>query len=295
MTKTVMAFGETLWDLLPSGAQLGGAPFNFAYRVNCLGDRGVMVSRLGTDELGRKAREQISALGVGTRFIQSDCEHPTGTVEVTLDAGQPDYYIVPGVAYDYIEADDALMTAAGECDCLCFGTLIQRSEVSRAGLHRVLAAAPGAVKLLDINLRKDCFTPETIRDSLEQADVLKLNDDEARKLDEMLSLDAGDVGDIAAALVAHFELDCCVVTLGADGAMAIRAEGEEAREAGFRVDVADTVGSGDAFTAAFLHRYLRGAPLSECCRHGNALGAMVAAQSGATVPVSPADLARFLR
>src|SRR5919109_2276085 len=145
--KTILAFGETLWDRFPSGATLGGAPFNFAFRVNSLGDRGVIVTRLGRDDYGRKALEQIAALGMETTFIQRDEQHPTGAVEVKLDErGNPDFHILPDAAYDFIGTNDALMELASGADCFCFGTLAQRSPKARQSLRRLLEGAAKPLK-----------------------------------------------------------------------------------------------------------------------------------------------------
>ena len=142
MKKTVMAFGEVLWDILPSCVVLGGAPFNFAYRVHSLGDTGLMVSRLGWDELGRKAFDKILSLGLDAGLIQWDDDAPTGTVQVSFDAqNHPDYVIVPNVAYDRIEFTETLAKTAERVDCLCFGTLAQRAGTSRATLGELLEAA----------------------------------------------------------------------------------------------------------------------------------------------------------
>ena len=179
--KRILSYGETLWDMLPDGDVLGGAPFNFACRAGSLGDRAVMVSRLGRDDLGRKALDQIAALGMDAALIQLDEDLPTGTVRVSFDEkGVPDFYIVPDVAYDNIVMNAALGEAAASADCFCFGTLIQRAEASRRTLYELLEASPGSIKFLDMNLRKNCFSQETIAQSLQKADMLKLNDGEAR-------------------------------------------------------------------------------------------------------------------
>ncbi len=294
--KTVLAFGETLWDLLPSGPQLGGAPCNFAFRVNALGERGVVVTRLGRDELGRKAFERLQALGMDTTHVQWDDLRPTGTVPVTIDAkGVPDFTIVQDVAYDFIEPTGALLDLAARADCVCFGTLVQRSPVSRATLTRVLDAAGETLKLLDINLRRDCHTSETIEESLRRADVVKLNDDEARELARLFSLPASPLSDLAKSLARRWKLSCCLITLGERGALGASRRGEVAYVPGYRVRVVDTVGSGDAFTAGFLREYLRDRGLADCVRVGNALAAMVAGQAGATAPISPDEIEALLR
>jgi len=294
MQKTVLAFGEVLWDLLPNATVLGGAPLNFAYRVNALGDKSRIVSRLGRDRLGEEAMAAILALGLDTSLIQWDDARPTGTVNVCFDeARNPDFTINPDTAYDFIESNDALLAAAAEADCLCFGTLSQRNPQSRETLGRVLDAAKNAVKLLDINLRRNCYWRDTIAASLAAADVLKLNDDEARHLAEMFDLPSGTIERMAELFVRRDHLDCCVVTLGAQGAIAVSAAGEIVRVPGHPVELVDAIGCGDAFTAGFIHAYLAGAPLSESCRLGNALGAAVAAQKGGTNPINPHLLEKF--
>ena len=209
MPNTVLAFGEVLWDLLPDRRILGGAPFNFAYRVNCLGETGVMASRLGKDELGRQAMRKMQQLGMDTSHIQSDAQHPTGTVKVSFDQdNNPDYVIIPHVAYDFTEATEDLQDIASAADCLCFGTLAQREPPARRALAKLIQSALRAVKLLDINFRKKCYTIETVTDSLEKADVLKLNEDEAAQLAQMLALDRDGIDAIAQKLVDRYKLAC---------------------------------------------------------------------------------------
>ena len=293
--KTILAFGEVLWDVFPTAARLGGAPFNFACRVDSLGDRGIIASRLGRDELGRKAREEIGTLGLDAGLVQWDDERPTGTVPVTVDEkGNPHFIITPDVAYDCIETTELLLKAAGRADCIAFGTLIQRTPVSRRALERVLDASGPAPKLLDINLRRDCYTAETIRASLERADVLKLNGEEMQHLAALLGMGEPSTAEFAARMLDICSLSHCLVTLGEGGAFAASARGERAYVPGHRVEVADTCGSGDAFAAGFIHRLLRGSPLAECCELGNALGAMVASQEGATGRIAPQELEDFM-
>jgi len=282
MRKRILAVGEILWDLLPDGPKLGGAPFNFAYRVNSLGEQGSIASRLGNDALGQTAFEGMARLGMDAALVQTDPAHPTGTVPVTLDArGNPDFTIVPNVAYDYLEATPELLRVAGEADCICFGTLIQRAPKARETLHLLLDGSPNSLKLLDLNLRRDCYTPEAIADSLARADILKLNEQEAAFLSTHYNL-RPELGELAADLLTRWELKVVVVTLGEHGVIAREQGGDAVHVPGFRVQVADTCGSGDAFTAGFLHAWMHGWPLVESCQLGTALGALVAAQPGAT-------------
>ena len=187
--KTILAFGEVLWDLLPTGPVLGGAPFNFAHRLHGLGERARMVSRLGADDLGEAALAAITAAGMETGLLQTDPQRPTGTVHITFDADSvADIRITPDAAYDGIDLTPALLDASAAADCLCFGTVAQRGPVSRTTLHALLDAAPQALKLYDINLRRDCFSQETVDASLARTDVLKLNGQEAGMLARMFDL-----------------------------------------------------------------------------------------------------------
>jgi len=294
--KTILAMGEILWDLLPDGPRLGGAPFNFAARVDRLGDRALMVSRLGPDALGDEALAAVRSLGLDSTLLQRDGTHPTGTVQVSFDdKGIPDYFIVPGVAYDHIQSEEKLEAAVAQADCLCFGTLVQRTEGTRTTVRHLLAHAQRCLKVFDINLRKDCYSYETVEYSLGHADVLKLNDDEVRTLDALLAIGTDDPIAFCEEIMACYPLQRCLVTFGEHGALAISREGETIYEPGYRVKVVDTLGSGDAFTAGFIHKFLRGASDREACRFGNALGAMVAMQVGGTEPIAPEAVARFER
>jgi fructokinase len=295
MKKTIVAFGEVLWDILPSCTVLGGAPFNFAYRVNSLGDLGLMASRLGRDDLGRKAFDRIVLLDLDTRLLQWDNETPTGTVQVSFDArNNPDCVIVPNVAYDRIEMTDGLADVAEAADCLCFGTLAQRASISRATLVEVLEKASTALKFLDINLRKDCFDERSVDFSLGQADILKLNEDEAHTIGRMLEIRHGSIADFCTAIVEEYGLRFCLVTLGDKGAFGLSSDGQKTYAPGYKVAVVDSLGSGDAFSAGFVHKILRGAPLEEAVGFGNVLGAIVATQTGATGPVARKEIDRFL-
>ncbi len=294
MAKTVFAFGEILWDLLPTARVLGGAPFNFVYRVHSLGNTGYIVSSLGSDELGKEAREAVVGLGLDTTYLQTDKKHPTGTVNVFFDAhNNPDYYIVPGVAYDHVRLTDALLSAVRGADCLCFGSLAQRSPQSRETVRALIEEARGVLKLFDINMRKECYNKEIVLYSLGKADILKLNEDEAKELGAMLGIPAGTIPEFCSQIVQSQSLKYCVVTLGPKGAFAASNTGEQVYAPGYKVDLVDSLGSGDAFSAGFVDRILSGASLREACEYGNMLGAVVATQKGATQPIGRKDIEIF--
>ncbi len=295
MGYSIVAFGEVLWDLLPTGQFLGGAPFNFVYRVASIGDHGTIVSRLGDDELGRRAWTAVQRLGMSTAAIQWDRQHPTGTVLISFPpGGGTDITINPDAAYDYIEPTPEARAAVAAADLVCFGTLIQRRETSRRTLGDLLAAFRGKLRLLDLNLRRDCWTPESIRTSIERADVLKLSDEEVGPVASLYGIEGG-IPDFAERLTAATSLTHVVVTMGPGGAVAASRSGERFYGPAFDVKVVDPLGSGDAFAAGFVHGLLEGWPLSRAVRYGNALGALVATQHGATEPLTAADAERMLR
>ncbi len=292
-TKTVLCYGEVLWDILPTGRVLGGAPLNFAFRVSGFESVAAsLVSRVGEDDLGRDARELIARWHRLDCHIQTDLEHSTGSVPVTLSSsGIPNFHILPNVAYDYIQPSDEVMELAARAGCIYFGSLIQRAPRSKATLELLLAHSnPKVVKFLDINLRKDCYTEETVRSSLGHADILKLSDEEVPVVCRLLGIDRLEPMSFCEKALDMFSLRSCVVTCGGAGSMAASANGEIAVSPGFRVNVVDTIGSGDAYSAAFVHRYLCGRSLAECCRAGNILGALVAGTAGATAPIDTSNL-----
>jgi fructokinase len=296
MPPTIFSFGEILWDLLPNGAQLGGAPFNVAFRMHESGDNVYIVSRLGRDRWGMRARAAVQRFGLSDACLQTDRRRPTGTVEVTFDAGNnPDYRIVPDVAYDHIALTGDLKRLAARADCVCFGSLAQRSPVSRATLRAVLKTAHNAFRFYDVNLRRGCYTPEIVRFSLSHADAIKLNDHETDVLGRMLSIKFCSIPRFCEELMRRWKsLKFCLVTLGARGAYARSRDGDEVYVPGYRITVADTVGAGDAFSAGFVHALLHGRSLGDACELGNVLGAIVATQKGATRPISSRMRAAFV-
>jgi fructokinase len=288
--KLVVAYGELLWDLLPTSKMLGGAPANFAYRLQSLGDAVALISRVGDDPLGDEARATLRERGLPLNLLQTDKEHPTGTVPVTLTPeGIPSFIITENVAFDYIALTPEVQAVATQASLICFGTLIQRSPVSRETLHRFLELAPQATRLLDINLRDGCYTREIVDDSLVWANILKLNDDEVQVVGDMLDLPADEFERFAGALFERYRLSHCLITRGERGALGYTRDGQRVEVPGKVVKVADTIGAGDAFTAGFVHAYLKGASFEHCCVLGNTLGAAVTTVPGGMSPVAPLD------
>lgn len=295
MKKTILAYGELLWDLLPSGKVLGGAPTNFIYRVNLFGDNGKLVSRLGNDALGEEARKQVLQLELSDRYIQTDTEFPTGTVPVTLDEkGIPDFTIVKNVAFDHIELNSDMLALSRRADCICFGTLVQREKKSRDTLQALLNEAPNAIKFLDINLRKECFSSESIIHSLQLTNIVKINDDELLVLKEILQLKGNTLKELASEVIEMFQLKLALVTLGAKGAFVVSKKGKYFYDPGYKVELGDTVGSGDACSAGFMHYYLNKHTLEDSLKFGNAAGAIVATTNGGTQPITKEEIIQFM-
>ncbi len=289
--RIIVGLGDLLWDLLPAGRQLGGAPANFAYFSNLLGGRGVVASRVGNDESGREAATRLRQLGSSTDCLQYDPAHPTGTVQVTVDAaGQPQFDIAEPVAWDFLQWTPAWKQLAEEADAVCFGSLAQRSPGSRETIQQFLRSTrPQALRVFDVNLRQRFYSPEVLAASLATAHVIKLNHDELPVVAGLLGIPFGGERAAAGALLRTYQAKLVCVTRGGHGSLLLGAQGAD-EHPGFRVPVADTVGAGDAFTAALVHYYLLGASLVEMNESANRLGAWVASQVGATPVPKNGDL-----
>lgn len=295
MSKKIAAFGELLWDILPNGKVLGGAPANFIYRINSFGDEGTLLSRVGNDRAGKEVREALRKLGVSDENIQTDYEFPTGQVKIKIDqAGNADFNIITDVAYDHIEINAEMMDAFSQADCVCFGTLVQRYGISKNTLRELIHESPDVVKFLDINLRKKCYTAATIEDSLKMTNILKTNDEELLITRDLLGLTSHSLKDLARETIEKFNLDILLCTLGANGAFCLTKEDVFFYDAGYQINLIDTVGSGDAFSAGFVHYYMNDHPLDVALRFGNAAGAMVATTTGATAPILKEDILNFM-
>ena len=276
--KVIVGIGEILWDMLPSGKALGGAPANFAYHAQRLGEEGWAVSAVGDDPLGREILNIVD--GKGLHRIISVVGQPTGTVEVTLDArGVPSYNIKEGVAWDNIPFTPEMEALAQRADAVCFGSLVQRMGSRDSVLKFLRATRPEALRVFDINLRQHYYSPEVIDESLKLSNILKINDDEIRIVADMFGLGDDDTA-ACRALVDRYALKLVILTKGADGSEVITATEAIPQKVG-KVKVVDTVGAGDSFTAAFVVAYLRGNSLSDAQRLANETAAYVCSCKGA--------------
>lgn len=279
----LVAFGEILWDVIDGKAHIGGAPFNLAAHAVRCGLRAAAVSGVGDDALGRGALAAMMRLNVDRRWTTLDPGHPTGTVAVTLNDGQPTYTIHGDVAWDFIRlSEEALQALKAERPrAFCFGTLAQRSEVSRQTLVRLLDALRDTTVFYDVNLRQSFWSGAVVEAGLGRATLVKVNDDEARVLGGLLFGNACEPEAFARAVLARHPARAVVVTLGGAGCLVCERDADAVRCPGIAVDVVDTVGAGDAFSAAFLAAWLKGATAAEAAQSGNRRGAWVASQRGA--------------
>jgi fructokinase len=280
---TTVGLGELLWDVFPEGRQLGGAPANFAYMTSLLSDEGIVASRVGSDRLGEDAKRQLERLGLGTSSIQLDPTYRTGIVQVEVDAkGQPTFQIAEPVAWDSFEWTPAWQALAQKADAVCFGSLAQRSPLSRQTIFSFLKTIrPETTRVFDVNLRQSFYSAQILADSAKHADIIKLNHDELPILVRLLGFPFHDEDSAAQWLRHTFHIKLVCITRGARGSLLL-SEYAKHEHPGVPIQVADTVGSGDAFTAALVYHYLRRASLATMNEAANRMGSWVASQTGAT-------------
>jgi fructokinase len=299
----IVGIGELLWDLLPSGPRQGGAPANFTVFCARLGNRSVLVSRIGDDDYGRTTRNTLVQPNLDLSQLQLDEAHPTGTVEVTFSPdNQPSYCFPINVAWDLIALTPELLQAARDANAICFGTLGQRHEVSRSTTQTLVAAtAAECVRVCDINIRMPWCSPEVLHWSMAYATIIKISDEELPRTFAFLrelgiaTRQIAITPESAAQWMLETFPGCVLVatTLGPHGSLVTTREGEF-RHPGFPIKLVDSVGAGDAFTAGLLHAYLRGASPLQMAEIGNLCGSYVAGQAGAT-PALSAELIETIR
>jgi fructokinase len=293
MNKSVICFGEVLWDILPTGQQPGGAPFNVAVHLHQLGQPVELISRVGDDELGRELLAFIESKGLSTAHVQQGHTHLTGVVKANVDdANEVVYKIVQPVAWDYIQYEPALAELVAQADVLVYGSLVARQSGSRETLYRLLENAQ--FRVFDVNLRPPHYTKEITKYLLDKSHLVKMNHHELAEIMEWFG--RGPVHDRAEAmqwLAERYQLQAVCVTCGADGAM-LWTGGRLYRAPGLPVQVRDTIGSGDAFLAALLKGWLAAEEPEAMLRFACAAGALVATHQGATPTITATDVAELL-
>ena len=289
MKQSVIGIGEALFDVLPEGKKLGGAPANFAYHVSQFGIESCAVSAKGDDELGKELIAELDAHQLNYQIETVD--YPTGTVQVSLDAnGIPAYDIKEGAAWDNMPFTPALEEKAKNCTAVCFGSLAQRNEVSRNTIHRFLDAMPNEerrYKVFDINLRQGFFTKEIITESIKRCNILKINDEELITISRIFGYPGIDLQNKCWLLLGKYNLKMLILTCGVNGSY-VFTPGEVSFIETPKVEVADTVGAGDSFTGAFVASILRGKSVREAHELAVKVSAYVCTQNGA-MPVLPEE------
>jgi fructokinase len=279
---TVAGLGEILWDLLPEGKKLGGAPANFAYHAQELGAKSLVISAIGEDKLGKELSEKLKEHNLSTSYISIDSRHPTGTVEVKIGKdGVPDYVIHTKVAWDYISVSKEVLTMVQSLDAICFGSLAQRSPHSKQSIQDILkSTSDRCLRIFDINIRQSFYSRETIVNSLNLSNCLKLNESEFSLLTEMFSYQGSD-SSIARTILKEFELDLIALTKGDKGSD-LYTPSESSKIASPVVRIEDTVGAGDAFTASLCMGLLKNNSITEIHKNASDIAAYVCSQRGAT-------------
>lgn len=290
MSDMIVGMGEALWDVLPEGKKIGGAPANFAYHVSQFGFNSRVVSAVGDDKLGNEILENFSEKNLN--FLIEKVPYPTGTVQVELDdEGVPCYDIKEGVAWDNIPFTPELETLAKQTRAVCFGSLAQRSVVSRDTINKFLDAMPeddGQLRIFDINLRQSFYTKEILCNSMERCNVLKINDEELVTVSHMFGYPGIDLQDKCWILLAKYNLKMLILTCGVNGSYVFTPGAISFVETP-KVEVADTVGAGDSFTATFVAAILKGKKVSEAHKLAVEASAFVCTQNGA-MPIFPLEL-----
>jgi fructokinase len=291
MKYRAMTFGAVLWDVINGKEHIGGAPFNLAAQLHQLGFDSILITGIGNDERGVRIRKLFSSLGMNPDYVQTAEQYETGYAEAAIDPeGIPSYHIPAETAFDHISYIDALdeTLRTQTFDLLCYGTFDQRSQQNRETLSRIWESIRARIKFYDVNLRKPYYTREIIEESLKQADLVKMNDDELLELSHMLYGKTMNEKDFFSRLSDDFSLKVIVETRGKKGCTVWdRNKIAEAGITGTEEEVvADTVGAGDAFSAGFLWSYCRGLSTIVCAENGNTLGTHVARSPGAVPPLN---------
>lgn len=285
----IVGIGEALWDMLPEGRKIGGAPANFTYHVSQFGLDAVAVSAVGDDELGAEIRQTFEEKDLQT--LLATVPYPTGTVAVTLDAkGIPHYEICEGVAWDNIPFSPELEALARNTIAVCYGTLAQRNSVSRKTIESFIAAMPAdGIKICDINLRGTFYNKEILESSMRACDILKINDEEIDEVSRLLGAEFPTQRMAALNLMSRYEVDILILTCGTNGSYIYSMDGTESFLPTPKVKVADTVGAGDSFTGAFIAALLCGKDIKKAHALAVEVSAYVCTQNGA-MPELPDEI-----
>lgn len=293
MNRMIVGLGEALWDVLPEGKKLGGAPANFAFHASQFGMDALAVSAIGKDSLGDETLAEFDKKGL--HYVMPRVDFPTGTVQVTLDEqGVASYDIKTKVAWDNIPFTSEIEATARQCRAVCFGSLAQRNEVSRRTIRKFLDVMPkDSLKIFDINLRQNFYSKDVVKDSLKVCNILKINDEELVTIGRIFGYTGLDIENKCWLILGKYDLDMLVLTCGVNGSY-VFTRGTMSFQETPQVKVADTVGAGDSFTGSFAAAVLHGMPVAEAHKLAVDVSAYVCTQNGA-MPELPLSLKNKLK
>lgn len=296
MGKKIVAFGEIVWDILPNGKVLGGTPSNLVFRSNSFGEEGHLLSRVGDDELGYEALNHLKTLGISDSNVQIDTEFPTGEVHVSFDQnGESIYKVKEDVAFDHIEFTPEALKLVRDADCLFFGLLPQRYGLSKNTISELIKESPDSIHFFDLKLFEHFFDVQVVVNCLLSSHIVRIKEKEIDFLASQLKIDYADIEHFVQAISDKYTIDLVIVTRGNGGVLAYCKEQGIFLEPAYKIEMKDNIGSGMAFSAAFLHYYLNGESIQDALSFGNAAGALNATKTGATTYFDKMHVLQFMK
>ena len=296
MNKKVVAFGEVVWDILPNGKVLGGTPANLVFRCNSFNEQGYLLSRVGDDDLGNEALDNLSELNISDENVQIDGEFPTGTVHITFeDNYEPRYIVTPDVAFDHIEFSAEALKLVRNADCLFYGLLPQRFGISKNTLRELIKESPESIHFFDLKLFEHFFNVKVVENLLESSNIVRIKEKEIGFLSRELGLNDENLTVFSSELLTKYKIDIILVTRGQNGVFAFNNKKGAFYDSGYNIEVVDNIGSGMAFCAGFLINYLNGKSIQQALKFGNAAGALNTTKRGATSFFNKKNVLDFIR
>ena len=296
MNKKVVAFGEVVWDILPNGKVLGGTPANLVFRCNSFNEQGYLLSRVGDDDLGNEALDNLRELNISDENVQIDGEFPTGTVHITFeDNYEPRYIVTPDVAFDHIEFSAEALKLVRNADCLFYGLLPQRFGISKNTLRELIKESPESIHFFDLKLFEHFFNVKVVENLLESSNIVRIKEKEIGFLSRELGLNDENLTVFSSELSTKYKIDIILVTRGQNGVFAFNNKKGAFYDSGYNIEVVDNIGSGMAFCAGFLINYLNGKSIQQALKFGNAAGALNTTKRGATSYFNKKHVLDFIR
>jgi len=296
MNKKIVAFGEVVWDILPNGKVLGGTPSNLVFRCNSFDEQGILLLRVGDDDLGSEAIEKLKELSISDDNVQVDTEFPTGTVQIILEKNsEPRYIVTPEVAFDHIEFSAEALKLVRDADCLFYGLLPQRFGISKNTLRELIKESPDSLHFFDLKLFEHFFNVSVVENLLWSSNIVRIKEKEIGFLSKELKLNDENLNTFSNELSRKYKIDLILVTRGQNGVFAFHKKKGAFSEPGYNIDEVDNIGSGMAFSAGFLHYYLNGKSIQQALSFGNAAGALNTTKRGATSYFDKKDVLNFMK